>query len=681
MNVRFIARLGLFSAAALLAGAAAAAADPPGRIGRLSYIEGTVSLHVPGQDQWSAAAINYPVTSGYGLWTEPDGRAELQIGGAGMRLDHSTEAEVLRLDDASTVLRIDQGVVNVHVNSLPPGGITVMTPVGQVSLETPGSYDIDAGQPNGDAPSDQARVTVLEGQARIAGPRAALEIGHSEAAIVTGNPPAFQLVEGDSTDFDNWSLARERREAPRTALTYVAPEMTGYQDLDANGQWNTDPDYGAVWYPTAVPVGWAPYHDGHWVWIAPWGWTWVDDAPWGFAPFHYGRWAYIHDRWGWAPGEREARPYYAPALVAFIGIGISVGPSVGWVPLAPGERFHPYYHASDRYAQNVNRERFAHVRPATYDTANANADRFRNARAATVVPQAAFTRAAPVQRAAVSVPQAQLASARATANPGNVAPTREARGAVAHPEAVQANAAANERPERPAAAPPVEPNARSGPGARSAAVPSAPTRPDAPRTDTQGRAETPAHPEAAPSGAQPPARIDTQGRAETPTHPQAAVPQPPPRIETQGRVEAPPGAQPPARPEAQPHPQAAVPQPPARPEAQRPAPAPQPEARAPGPPISRQAVVVPPRPPARLPPAPVEHPAQQTHLAPTPQGWQRVAPAPPPRQPVAQPAHAAPPPAPPPAPPAQHAAPAPAPAHAAPPANSPPPDHKDDRHP
>jgi hypothetical protein len=24
--------------------------------------------------------------------------------------------------------------------------------------------------------------------------------------------------------------------------------------------------------------------------MSPWGWTWVDNAPWGFAPFHYGRW-------------------------------------------------------------------------------------------------------------------------------------------------------------------------------------------------------------------------------------------------------------------------------------------------------------------------------------------------------------------------------------------------------
>ncbi len=76
-----------------------------------------------------------------------------------------------------------------------------------------------------------------------------------------------------------------------------------------------------MWVPNGTPAGWAPYHYGHWVWVDPWGWTWVDDAPWGFAPFHYGRWAYVGGYWGWVPGPIAARPVYAPALVAWVGGG------------------------------------------------------------------------------------------------------------------------------------------------------------------------------------------------------------------------------------------------------------------------------------------------------------------------------------------------------------------------
>src|SRR5207245_1389824 len=75
----------------------------------------------------------------------------------------------------------------------------------------------------------------------------------------------------------------------------------------------------AVWVPRSMIVGWAPYRYGHWAWVDPWGWTWIDDAPWGFAPFHYGRWVYVDGGWGWVPGHVVARPVYAPALVAFVG--------------------------------------------------------------------------------------------------------------------------------------------------------------------------------------------------------------------------------------------------------------------------------------------------------------------------------------------------------------------------
>ena len=74
--------------------------------------------------------------------------------------------------------------------------------------------------------------------------------------------------------------------------------------------------------------GWAPYQSGHWAYVAPWGYTWVDDSPWGFAPFHYGRWVWLHGGWGWIPPPRGGPTYvptvYAPALVAWVG-GASLG--------------------------------------------------------------------------------------------------------------------------------------------------------------------------------------------------------------------------------------------------------------------------------------------------------------------------------------------------------------------
>ena len=120
-------------------------------------------------------------------------------------------------------------------------------------------------------------------------------------------------------------------------------------------------DYGNVWVPTRVEAGWAPYRDGHWAWVEPWGWTWVDDAPWGFAVSHYGRWANMRGTWGWVPGPVRSRAYYAPALVAFVGgsnfqLSISSGNvgGIAWFPLGPREVYRPSYAVSRHYFENVN---------------------------------------------------------------------------------------------------------------------------------------------------------------------------------------------------------------------------------------------------------------------------------------------------------------------------------------
>ena len=625
--------------------AAQSLADPPGRVGRLSYIEGTVSLHAPDQDQWSEAVVNYPVATGDGFWTEPQSRAEIQVGAVEMRLDQLTEADIVRLDDAVTHLRVDQGTIEVHVIVMPPGGVSVLTPMGQVDLLTVGSYHIEAGEPGPDnAPPNQMIVNVLQGRARVAGPRSALTVEGGESAVATANPPSFQLIQANATSFDNWALERERRELQPTATAwYVPPTMTGYQDLDQYGQWTSDPVYGSVWYPSAIPVGWAPYRYGHWVWVQPWGWTWVDDAPWGFAPFHYGRWAFIRDRWAWCPGDYHARPVYAPALVAFIGGGfgitITAGEPVGWVPLAPGERFHPWYHTGPAYVQRVN-----YVRYSTRVTnnivinnnyGNARTSQFRNERAATVVPAHAFTAAAPVQHAALQIDAQRLGQTRTMASLTHVQPTVEARGAIAHPEAASATAVTH--PEKRAPAPPAT--------ASREPTPRGPTTPETTHV-------TP-----------PPATASREPAPRGSTTPEATHVAPPTPTVTRGNDHP----QPPATPET--HVTTPALHPPVATQESRPPmtaphpPAPAPEARPATPPVQRQAVVTPhvtpppiphpftaaPRPPARpLPPATVQRPVQNTRITPTPQGWQRtpvkpVAAKPPQAQHPAQPQHPAPP--------------------------------------
>jgi len=384
-------------AAMLLAGSAAAAmADPPARVGRVSLIEGALSLSTPDQPQWSPAGLNYPVTTGETFWTEPQSRGEIQIGATELRLDEQTELGILRLDETGAVIRVDQGVVNVHVVAMPPGGVQIVTRAGQVDLERPGSYHIDAGRPGPNGVLGNTEMNVLDGSARLTGPRTSVEILPGEGAVITADLASLTLIAGNATPFDNWALSRERREVAQQSSQYLSPETTGYQDLDVYGQWVAAPGYGTVWYP-AVGPDWAPYREGHWARVAPWGWTWIDDAPWGFAPFHYGRWIDFGDRWAWLPDPRGEFPVYAPALVVFIGGG-SGGP-VGWVPLGPHEAFHPYYQASEAYTRRLDAAHFGNQ--AEFDRPRGNGGDSANRRGMTMVPQAAFTGAAPVGRSRI----------------------------------------------------------------------------------------------------------------------------------------------------------------------------------------------------------------------------------------------------------------------------------------
>ena len=405
---RFLFRTVALSAAMLPLWAGAAIADPPDRVGRLSVIEGNVSIHSAGDDQWQPAGPNYPISTGDTVWVEPGSRAEIEVGGTALRLDQETEADILRLEDNATVLRVDEGAANLRVYALPPGGLTVLTPNGQLSVNALGSYYVAATASRPGTPPDRIETAVLQGAARFNGPRGTMDLRPGESAISVGGNVSLAGIA--QTPINDWGYARDRQAASQQAVQYVSPETTGYQDLDANGRWGNDPEYGTVWYPTTVAADWAPYRYGHWAFVRPWGWTWIDDASWGFAPFHYGRWVQIGPRWAWWPGERVARPVYAPALVVFLG-GIGSGPSVGWIPLAPREPFRPYFTASANYERNVNRSSGAR---GDFSAANANANgsSFRNRGAVTVVPNAAFTRAQPVQRAAVAVDSNQVSQAR-----------------------------------------------------------------------------------------------------------------------------------------------------------------------------------------------------------------------------------------------------------------------------
>jgi hypothetical protein len=348
-----------------------ASAEPPSRAARLGYISGTVSISPASQPDWVQAVVNLPLTTGDRLWADASSRAELQVGGAAIRLGADSSVTLLNLDDRIAQVQLSQGTLKIRVRHLAPEqSFEVDTPNLAFTIRRPGDYRIDV-----DANDDATAVSVQNGEAEVYGEGASYAVTprQSYRFYGTGLSDYDALPVRRDDDLDRWARDRDRRADTSPSARYVSQEVVGYEDLDANGSWRADPTYGSVWTPTRVAAGWTPYHDGHWAWVDPWGWTWVDDAPWGFAVSHYGRWANFNGTWGWVPGPPREQAVYAPALVAFVGgknfqvsvsVGSAVAAAVGWFPLAPREVYQPSYPVSRGYFDNINRSN-AVIAPTT----------------------------------------------------------------------------------------------------------------------------------------------------------------------------------------------------------------------------------------------------------------------------------------------------------------------------
>jgi len=441
--------------------------DPPSRVARLSYTHGAVSFEPAGTDDWVSAVVNRPITTGDKLWTDDDSRAELHIGSASIRMASHTGFSFLNLNDNMTQIRLSAGTLRVRVMRLEQNEtFEIDTPNLAFSVLRPGVYRVNVSESG-----DNTVIRVQGGEGEVTGGGSAYTVHAHEAAAFNGtdslvadfnNPP-----NGDD-DFDHWCADRDHHEDVSASRRYVSPDVIGYEDLDEYGGWRPVAGYGNVWFPHTTVVGWAPYHYGHWAYVYPWGYTWIDDAPWGFAPFHYGRWVYYGGAWGWvpapppAPGVVYVRPVYAPALVAWVGgphfaVGIGVGGggggfaagvNVGWFPLGPREVYVPSYPVSRTYINNVNVSNTTVNQTVInnyYNTTvvNRNTTVVNNTSlnytkinqtyvnqgvpgAVTATTPQAFTSAQSVSRNAVQVNQREVASAPVNSFTPSVAPSRQA---------------------------------------------------------------------------------------------------------------------------------------------------------------------------------------------------------------------------------------------------------------
>ncbi len=630
--------------------------DPPGRVARIGYLQGSVSFQPAGETDWVGAVPNRPMSTGDQLYTDEDSRAEVQLGSAVIRLAPLTTFSFLNLDDDTVQIQLTSGAINVTVRRIgEDDDFEVDTPNQALTIFQPGHYRIEAS-----ADGSYTVVSVRNGAAQATGSGQTYELQGGQRATLSGTDSLYVDVEQiyDPDDFDNWCHGRDQRYDSSRSAVYLGPGVVGFEDLDDYGDWRDDSSYGHIWFPNQVAYGWAPYHTGHWDWISPWGWTWVDDSPWGYAPFHYGRWVSVGGRWGWVAGPVAVQAVYAPALVVFIGGGPGgFGGNVGWFPLGPREVYVPSYHVSQAYVTRVNISsttvsvtQVTNVYNTTIINNTPNVTNIsyanRNVQGAVmVVPQHAFVSAQPVAKVSVTVSARDIAAAPMSARVA-VAPTRESvlgakaasAGHVSAPPAavMSRQVVAKKTPPPPPvpfakqqqalAAHPGQPLARSEvqtlrPAATAAARPMVKVAPPGkPATANTGHpaAGTPARPANAARpgqpaqpmsqpmnrpGNQPAANERPMAAPAQPNRPPAAQPNQPAQPNNRPAMSPPNNRPEPTRPEAtQPPPNRTPPPPAARP--QTPAPSERPEQRTPPPTAAKPATPA----PAAKPAAPPQRP-------------------------------------------------------------------------
>jgi hypothetical protein len=565
--------------------------DPPPQAGRLSIVNGTVSIQPAGTQDWGQAYLNYPVGPGDRIFTDSDGRAEIQVGRTYVRVGPSSDVTFVDFSSNDITFGAAQGSMHIRTLGLWDGqSLYIQTPSGSSTVTGPADFRVDV------YPDEQSAIfTNDSGDVYVSGANDfGMDTGSGQALELVGTNPVYPqwLEPAGSDDLDNWSERRDQQIAHAASFRYVSAEAPGVEDLDSYGQWTPGTDYGDMWFPN-VPAGWAPYRYGHWINRDPWGWTWVEDEPWGYAPFHFGRWVSYQGRWGWVPGPRAEHPVWSPALVVFAG-GIQAGGGgvSAWFPLGPGEAYRPWYPCSPRYVDQVNitniqETRVVHVQKTYVNIVNVtnvtNITYVNRTAGVTAIRQEDFAAGRPVARAAVNVDPQQMAHVQVIARP-QVAPTAEAKisappvrrvpVAVARPVLINAkgmSVAAQPKakplpppvktapppprlPNRTVIAPP--PNVKMTPAAKQAMQKAPPPRPGQPQAPAaqQPAPSRPAQPEA-PTAQQPVPGRPAQPPA--PAHPAGAAPTAPPserpgQLPPNQQKPAPiptPGTRPPAQPE------------------------------------------------------------------------------------------------------------------------------------
>jgi hypothetical protein len=327
--------------------------DPPDAadhgVARLSLVNGSVSV-TRDSGESIASTVNAPLEAADRVSTFDGSRAEIQFDSANIiRLGANTSVRIGDLQYHRYLVQIQQGTTLFRVLRDSDAQVQISTPSASVAPLRQGVYRVTV------RPDGSSEITVRAGEADLLSASGTERLAAGQTMLSRGSAGDAEFMNTAAIpmdDWDRWNADRDRYfERAPDASRYAAPDIDGTQELASYGRWVWDPSYGYVWVPNNEAADWAPYQNGRWDYLDYYGWSWTSYDPWGWAPYHYGNWYRGSSGWAWYPGAFGPRHYWRPAMVGFFGFGepgfgVSLGfgyGNIGWVPLAPFERFRPWY--------------------------------------------------------------------------------------------------------------------------------------------------------------------------------------------------------------------------------------------------------------------------------------------------------------------------------------------------
>ncbi len=353
-------KIGLVTAAAavawVLASATGASAQLAVGVANVSVADGNVVIIRGDSGIQTNAVINAPVMTGDYLAVGGNSAAEVQFDGiTALRMASNSQVRFINLAYGSREVQVASGTVELADLQGIDGGTQLDTPSVTVRPNQSGDYRVSV------LGNGQTLVTVRSGSATVASAAGSQTLTPGSTLVASGpyqNPSITMMGAIAYDSFDNFNAQRDQiYQTAYNSNPYLAPQLAGYTNFGQYGSWSNVPGYGEAWAPYNQGNGWAPYQNGQFVWEPGYGYTWVGNEPWGSAPYHYGNWFANNNQWYWQPPSYQAQtsPTFAntwlPALVAFFlsGSTNSYNPgyggfgNVGWVPLAPGEPYQPWF--------------------------------------------------------------------------------------------------------------------------------------------------------------------------------------------------------------------------------------------------------------------------------------------------------------------------------------------------